>query len=86
MVESVDNGPPLVLRFVFTFASYVVYVLFRRLPMVVLPQVQKEIRLDREDIGELLTLHWSVCINSYQACAAVMHELDDTVSNSCSQL
>lgn len=45
-------GPPLLMRFVLSFLSYVAYVLFRRLPMVLLPQIQKEIHLSREDIGE----------------------------------
>ncbi|ETN83217.1 transporter, major facilitator family protein [Necator americanus] len=45
------------MRFTLTFVSYVAYVLFRRLPMVLLPQMQKEIPLSREDIGEFNLAH-----------------------------
>ncbi|EPB69075.1 transporter, major facilitator family protein [Ancylostoma ceylanicum] len=50
MESELPVGPPLLVRFVLTFLSYVAYVLFRRLPMVLLPQMQKEIHLSREDI------------------------------------
>ncbi|CAJ0601335.1 unnamed protein product [Cylicocyclus nassatus] len=53
MGSSGDVGPPVAAKFTLIFVAYVAYVLFRRLPLVLLPQVQKEIPLTREDIEHL---------------------------------